>query len=80
MTRIPISDLPIITYSPSVEGEPFIAHIGRVGTMPVYFKGKSAFAAYAAAAKWRKEQIAKAEEEEDRRRRRSITKRGRGES
>lgn len=57
--RTSIADLPIHTFAPMNEGQPFIAKIGSVGTMPIFFTGKSAAQAYAAAFKWRQEELAK---------------------
>lgn len=57
--RVSIADLPIHTFAPMQDGQPFIAKIGDVSTMPILFTGKSAMQAYAAADKWRRTEMAK---------------------
>ena len=57
--RTPITDLPIHTFQPKQEGQPWLAFIGSVGTLPIYFRGPTEFAAFAAASKWRKDETAK---------------------
>ena len=56
-----VNDLPIHTFAPMQEGQPFIAKIGGVGSMPIFFTGKSAMQAYAAAEKWRRAEMAEVE-------------------
>lgn len=57
--RTPITDLPIHTFKPQQDGQPWLAKIGSVSTMPMLFSGASEMAAYGAAFKWRKEELAK---------------------
>lgn len=57
--HVSIADLRIHTFAPMQDGQPFIAKIGDVGTMPIFFTGKSAMQAYAAADKWRRTEMAK---------------------
>ncbi len=47
--RTPITDLPIHTFQPKQDGQPWLAFIGSVGTLPIYFRGPTEFAAFAAA-------------------------------
>ena len=57
--RISIADLPIHTFKPMEEGQPWLAKIGNVSTMPMLFTGETQVAAYGAAFRWRKEELAK---------------------
>lgn len=57
--RVSIADLPIHTFRPQQDGQPWLAKIGNVSTMPMLFTGPTEMAAYGAAFKWRKEELAK---------------------
>ncbi len=57
--RISVADLPIHTFQPMQDGQPWLAKIGNVSTMPMLFTGDTEKSAYIAAFKWRKEELAK---------------------
>ena len=59
-----ILDLQIHTFAPMQDGQPYLAKIGRVGTMPMLFTGSSAIMAFAAADNWRRAEMAKFEKRE----------------
>ena len=56
MTKRPITDLPIHTYTPSEKGRLCIAYIGG---LPIRFKGPTVESARATADAWRHEEVAK---------------------
>jgi len=57
MAKVHTLDLPIRTWTPTADGDPCIAMIGR---LPMIFKGKTPMQAHMAADRWRKTETEKA--------------------
>lgn len=58
MAKTPFADLPIYTFAPLQEGQPFLALIDKC---PLIFKGATPFSVHMMADAWRKKEIAKHE-------------------